>query len=111
MTKSVIISEMRIRHTVIFTFYESTTENQIIDVISRLNTMGDSLVKELGVTNWTVARHIPDTYKTNRAHLLQDCIFPNLDALNAHASSDGHKHVVELTPHVSDWMTVDTEVA
>lgn len=100
---------MRIRHTVIFAFYETTTEAQINDVIERLNEMGEFLVKELGVTSWTVAKHIPETFRGGRAHLLQDGIFPSLEALKEHGGSEAHKRVVELTPKVCDWMTVDTE--
>jgi hypothetical protein len=99
---------MRIRHTVIFTFYESTSTEQRQEVISRLNDMGRWLTKNLGVTDWTVAEHIPETFKDVRAHLLQDGIFPSLEALNQHAQSDAHKRVIELTPKVCDWMTVDT---
>jgi len=99
---------MRIRHTVIFTFYETTSEQQKQEVISRLNDMGQWLTKNLGVTDWVVAEHIPETFKDGRAHLLQDGIFPNLDAMKRHALSDAHKRVVELTPKVCDWMTVDT---
>jgi hypothetical protein len=101
---------MKIRHTVIFTFYESTSEEQKQEVISRLNDMGRWLTENLGVTNWTVAKHIPDTFREGRAHLLQDGIFPSLDALKQHAQSDVHKRVIELTPKVCDWMTVDTIV-
>ena len=101
---------MKIRHTVIFTFYESTTEEQKQDVISRLNDMGHWLIDNLGVTDWTVAEHIPETFKKGRAHLLQDGVFPSLEALQQHAQSDAHKRVVELTPQVCDWMTVDTIV-
>ncbi len=102
---------MRIRHTVIFTFYDTTTEAQINDVITRLNEMGDYLQKELGVTDWVAAEHIPETFKAKRAHLLQDGIFPSLEALQKHADSDAHRRVIEITPTVSDWMTVDTLVA
>lgn len=102
---------MRIRHTVIFTFYESTSEEQRQEVISRLNEMGRWLTDNLGVTNWTVAEHIPGTFKKGRAHLLQEGIFPSLDAIEQHALSDAHKRVVELTPKVCDWMTVDTIVS
>jgi hypothetical protein len=101
---------MRIRHTVIFTFYDTTTDEQIDDVISRLDDMGRFLQQELNVTDWVVAKHIPETYKERRAHLLQDGIFPSLEALQAHSDSDVHKRVIELTPLVSDWMTVDTIV-
>lgn len=101
---------MRIRHTVIFTFYETTTPEQIEDVITRLNVMGEYLTRELGATNWVVAKHIPETFKARRAHLLQDCIFPSLEALNNHSDSEAHQKVIELTPLVSDWMTVDTIV-
>jgi hypothetical protein len=101
---------MKIRHTVIFTFYESTTEEQIAETIARLNEMGDYLQKELGVTDWVVAKHIPETFKAKRAHLLQDGIFPSLEALQQHGNSEAHKRVVELTPKVCDWMTVDTVV-
>ena len=101
---------MRIRHTVIFTFYESTTEEQIDEVIGRLNDMGAYLKREVGVTDWLVARHIPDTFNARRAHLLQDGIFPSIEALGRHADSEEHKRVVELTPQVCDWMTVDTVV-
>jgi hypothetical protein len=101
---------MRIRHTVIFTFYETTTEDQIQDVIERLNDMGKFLTDVLGATDWVVAKHISETYRAGRAHLLQDCIFPSLEAMEQHASSDAHKRVVELTPKVCDWMTVDTLV-
>jgi hypothetical protein len=101
---------MRIRHTVIFTFYEATTEEQIGEVISRLDDMGEYRQTELGVTDWVVARHIPETFKERRAHLLQDGIFPSLEALRLHADSETHKRVIELTPQVCDWMTVDTPV-
>jgi hypothetical protein len=105
-----ILRFMKIRHTVIFTFYESTTHEQINDVIGRLNEMGEYLVNEVGVTDWVVAKHIPESFKSGRAHLLQDGIFPTIDSLSQHASSEAHKRVVELTPKVSDWMTVDTIV-
>jgi hypothetical protein len=101
---------MKIRHTVIFTFYETTTSSQIEDVISRLQDMGQYLQQDLGVTNWTVAKHIPQTFKPKRAHLLQDGIFPSLEALRNHANSDAHKRVIELTPKVSDWLTIDTVI-
>lgn len=101
---------MRIRHTVIFTFYKTTTQEQIAEVIIRLNDMGEFLQKELGITNWVVAKHIPNTFRAKRAHLLQDGIVPNLEALQRHSDSEAHKHVNELTPKVCDWMTVDTEV-
>lgn len=101
---------MKIRHTVVFTFYQSTTEEQKQEVISRLNDMGHWLTENLGVTNWVVAEHIPDTFKEGRAHLLQDGVFPSLDAMEQHVRSDAHKRVVELTPKVCDWMTVDTVV-
>ena len=101
---------MRIRHTVIFTFYKSTSRDEIDEVISRLNDMGKYLQSEVGVTDWNVAEHIPESYKEGRAHLLQDAIFPNVESLSTHASSESHKRVVELTPKVCDWMTVDTIV-
>jgi len=101
---------MRIRHTVIFTFYETATEDQINDVIARLNTMGKYLTAELGVTDWVVTKHIPETFKEGRAHLLQDGVFPSLEAMKKHADSKEHARVVELTPQVCDWMTVDTVV-
>lgn len=101
---------MRIRHTVIFTFYESTTDEQKREVVKRLNDMGRWLTENLGVTDWVVAEHIPDTFREGGAHLLQDGIFPSLDAMKQHAQSDAHKRVVELTPKVCDWMTVDTVV-
>jgi len=69
---------MRIRHTVVFTFYDSTTQDQVEDVIKRLNDMGDYLTSQLGVTDWVVAKHIPETFRDGRAHLLQDGIFPVL---------------------------------
>jgi len=101
---------MKIRHTVIFTFYNTTTEDQIEEVINRLNDMGKWLTENLGVTDWVVAKHIPETFNERRAHLLQDCVFPSLEALQAHGNSDAHRRVIELTPNVSDWMTVDTVV-
>ncbi len=101
---------MPIRHTVVFTFYDTTSDKQIKEVISRLNDMGDYLVRELGVTNWVVAKHIPETFRDGRAHLLQDGIFPNLEAMQKHAESHEHARVIELTPKVCDWMTVDTLV-
>lgn len=101
---------MRIRHTVIFTFYETTTEEQIAEVISRLNAMGEYLKREVGVTDWVVAKHIAETFKARRAHLLQDCIFPSVESMDLHANSEEHKRVVALTPQVCDWMTVDTIV-
>lgn len=99
-----------IRHTVIFTFYESTTREQIEEVIKRLNEMGQWLQGNLGVSDWSVAEHIPETFKTGRAHLLQDGVFPNLEAMKIHAESDVHKRVVELTPEVCDWMSIDTKL-
>lgn len=102
---------MRIRHTVIFTFYDTTTQEQIDDVITRLNDMGNYLTTKLGITNWVVAKHIPETFKERRAHLLQDGIFPNLETLEKHASSSEHARVIELTPKVCDWMTIDTVVS
>ena len=101
---------MRIRHTVIFTFYDTATETERAEVILRLNEMGDYLTRELGVTDWVVAPHMPETYKAKRAHLLQDGIFPSLDAIQKHAESEAHKRVIELTTKVCDWMTVDTIV-
>lgn len=101
---------MRVRHSVIFTFYETTTREQIDEVIKRLDIMGEWLKENIGVTNWTVAEHIPDTFKAGRAHLLQDCIFPDSESLDRHAGSEAHKRVVELTSQVCDWMTVDTAV-
>lgn len=106
-----MINVMRIRHTVVFTFYETTTEEQIEEVINRLSAMGKYLQKEVGVTDWIVAKHIPETFKDRRAHLLQDGIFPSIEALGQHADSEQHKLVIELTPKVSDWMTIDTLVA
>lgn len=99
---------MKIRHTVIFTFYEKTTDEQRQEAISLLNEMGKWVTDNLGVTNWTVAEHIHETFKSGRAHLLQDGVFPSIEALNQHAQSDAHKRVIELTPNVCDWMTVDT---
>ena len=99
---------MKVRHTVIFTFYESTTREQIDEVIRRLDDMGRYLTGEVGVTDWVVTEHIPESFKPGRAHLLQDGVFPSVEALSAHASSEAHKRVVELTPQVCDWMTVDT---
>jgi hypothetical protein len=100
-----------IRHTVTFTFYESTSDEQIAEVIKRLNEMGNWLQEYLGVTDWVVAKHVPETFKDGRAHLLQDGIFPDIEALKKHAYSDAHKRVVELTPKVCDWMAIDTEIA
>ena len=101
---------MRIRHTVTFTFYASTTPEQIEEVIKRLDEMGEYLQDNLGVTDWNVAKHIPETFRDGRAHLLQDGIFPNLESLAKHADSEEHKRVIELTPNVCDWMTVDTAI-
>lgn len=101
---------MKIRHTVIFTFYDSTTAAQKEEVIKRLNEMGQYLQNKLGVTDWIVAEHIPDTFKPGRSHLLQDGTFPSIEALQQHGSSEVHKRVIELTPNVCDWMTVDTIV-
>jgi hypothetical protein len=101
---------MRVRHTVIFTFYETTSNEQKKEIISRLNDMGQWLTENLGVTDWVVAEHIPETFKSGRAHLLQDGVFPSLEAMKQHAESDAHKRVVELTPKACDWMTVDTIV-
>lgn len=102
---------MRIRHTVVFTFYETTSREQIDEVIKRLNAMGEWLQDNVGVTDWMVREHIPESYRDGRAHLLQDGVFPDVESLGKHASSEAHKRVVELTPKVCDWMTVDTEVA
>jgi Stress responsive A/B Barrel Domain len=102
---------MKIRHTVIFTFYESTTEEQIEEVIARVNEMGEYLKRKVDVTNWIVAKHIPETFKERRAHLLQDGIFPSVEALKMHGNLEEHKRVVELASRVCDWMTIDTAVA
>lgn len=99
-----------IRHTVTFTFYDTTSDEQIKEVIKRLDEMGIWLQEKLGVTDWRVSKHIPETFKEGRAHLLQDGVFPDLEALRKHADSDVHKRVVELTPKVCDWMAIDTEV-
>lgn len=48
--------------------------------------MGEFLQQELGVTDWVVARHMPETFKEKRSHLLQDGIFPNLEALQKHGN-------------------------
>lgn len=101
---------MKIRHTVIFNFYNTTTEEEISEVIDRLNNMGEYLINDLGVTNWIVTKHIPETFKDGRAHLLQDGVFPNIAALNSHANSETHRRVVEITPKVCDWMSIDTVV-
>ena len=102
---------MKVRHTVIFTFYESATLQQIDEVVKRLNEMGKYLQEELGVTNWVVAKHIPETFKNGRAHLLQDGIFPNIETIKKHAESAPHERVIELTPSVCDWMTLDTAIS
>lgn len=99
---------MKIRHTVAFTFYEATTRDQIDEVINKLNNMGGWLTENMGVTNWVVSEHLPETFKRGRAHLLQDGVFPDIESLNKHAESDIHKKVLELTSKVSDWMTIDT---
>ncbi len=46
---------MRIRHTVLFTFYDITTQEQIADIVARLNDMGEFLQIEFGVTEWVDA--------------------------------------------------------
>lgn len=99
---------MKIRHTVIFTFYDTTTEEQINDLTKRLDNMGEFLQKELRVTNWVVKRHVPETFKKGRASLLQDGVFPNLDSLKELGNTKQHKQVLELAEKVCDWMTVDT---
>ena len=101
---------MKIRHTVIFTFYNSTSKEQKEEVIKWLNEMGEFLQQELGVINWVVAKHISETFKEKRSDLLQDGIFPSLDALQQHSNSEVHKRVIELTKKVCDWMTIDTIV-
>lgn len=101
---------MAIRHTVVITFRDTVTDDIQEEVIKRLNEMGDWLVENVGATDWAVKRHIPETFKEKRAHLLQDCIFPDLDSMSKHADSDAHHRVVEMTRQYCDWMTVDTEV-
>lgn len=95
---------MSIRHTVIFTFYESTSHQEIDELIARLNEMGNYLRTEVGVTDWNVANHIPELHKHGRADLLQDGIFPNIESLSAHANLETHKRVVALASKVCDWM-------
>jgi hypothetical protein len=51
---------------------------------------GDWLKENAGVTDWVVAEHIPETFKQGRANLLQDCIFPDIESLSRHASSEAH---------------------
>jgi hypothetical protein len=55
--------------------------------------MGQFLQHELGVTDWVVAKHIPETFKEKRAHLLQDGVFPSLEALRQHGNSEAHRRV------------------
>lgn len=100
----------RIRHTVIFTWYDIATDEQKQEVLKRLSEMGDWLTANVGVTDWVVAEHIDKSYKPGRANLLQDCIFPDAKSLKTHASSSVHQRVVELTSTLCDWMTIDTEV-
>lgn len=59
-TRTVWRLRMRVRHIVIFTFYETTTEAQIAEVITRLNATGKYLEHEVGVTDWLVAKHLPE---------------------------------------------------
>ena len=106
-----MINSMKIRHTVIFTWHDTATDDQKKEVIKRLNEMGEYLKDTVGITDWVVATHIPETFKARRAHLLQDCVFPSLEALQRHGNSQAHKRVIELTPKVCDWMTVDTVVS
>lgn len=101
---------MKIRHTVTFTFYDTTTEQEKAELIKRLNEMGEFCQKELGVTDWVVAEHIPETFKNKRAHLLQDGIFPSVDSLMQHRVSETHQKVLELAPKICDWMAIDTLV-
>jgi hypothetical protein len=42
---------MKIRHTVIFKFYETTTTEQVEEVIKRLNLLGEWPQKNVGVTD------------------------------------------------------------
>lgn len=101
---------MKIRHTVTFTFFDTTTDAEKSELIKRLNIMGEFCQQELGVTDWIVARHIPETFKNKRAHLLQDGIFPSVDVLMQHRVSATHQKVLEFAPKICDWMTIDTPV-
>lgn len=101
---------MRVRHTLIFTLYDLTTDDQKQELIKRLNEMGEWLTEHLGVTDWVVAEHIPETFKKGRAHLLLDGIFPNLEAMEQYTGTDVHKRVVEVASKICDWMSVDTVV-
>ena len=97
-------------HCNLYVLLNTTAPAPVEEVIARLNEMGEYLKTEVGVTNWTIAKHIPESFREGRAHLLQDGIFPNVESLSLHSNSEAHKRVVELTPKVCDWMTVDTVV-
>lgn len=101
---------IKVRHTVVFTWRETTTEEQKKEVIKRLSDMGEWLQNNLAVTDWVVAEHISETFKAGRAHLLQDCVFQSRADLESHAHSEVHFRVVELTSQVCDWMTIDTNI-
>jgi len=101
---------MKIRHTVTFTFYDTATRQEKAELIKHLNDMGEYCQNELGVTDWVVAEHIPETFKDKRAHLLQDGICPSVDSLMRHRVSEAHQKVLELAPKISDWMAIDTAV-
>ena len=101
---------MAIRHTVIFKFYESSTRDQIDQLISRLGELGRYNTEHLGVISWVVREHITETHKEGRADLLEDGIFPDIDSLIAQGESKAHQKVVELASKISDWEAVDTEV-
>ena len=98
---------MRIRHTVVFTFFDRTSDTQINQVISLLDSLGENLVNKTGVA---VSKHLPQTFKSGRGHLLQDGVFPSLAALESYADSQEHKRVVALTATVCDWVTIDTVI-
>ncbi len=101
---------MRIRHTVILTLKPDVPREQVEELIDRLNKLGEHATNELGVTDWVVAEQLPETFREFRGHILQDGIFPDLKALEAHGPSPAHKRVKELTTKFCEWKVIDTWV-
>lgn len=99
--------EERIGHTVVFKWKPGISEEEKAEVLARIKQMGEWLIENLGVTDWALEGHIKETDKASRADFIQHCVFPSREALDAHAESDVHYRVVELTREVCDWSAID----
>jgi hypothetical protein len=102
---------MRIRHTAVFAFYPTATLKQITDITQLIQKMGDVYMREFGITDWVLEKHIPESFKPDRGHLLNEWTYPNLEALEKHKTSDAHRRIKEYKPRVYMCLAIDTPVS